>query len=158
MSTQWKPGTFAMVQRNGADWHPAIYTDDHEWVCLHGLRCGPSGVRPLVAIDPEDREQVERLGNALAIEVARDLETDSGARTIIRDAVAPVLRSLLAPPKPDEPQGLGADVEDADGVLWVQVRTDFRRAFRQASGEHTGRSREYQNIDAVKVLSEGIQT
>jgi hypothetical protein len=118
MSTQWKPGTFAMVQRNGADWHPAIYTDDHEWVCLHGLRCGPSGVRPLVAIDPEDREQVERLGNALAIEVARDL----------------------------------------DGVLWVQVRTDFRRAFRQASGEHTGRSREYQNIDAVKVLSEGIQT
>lgn len=59
---EWKPGDVALMQKNGGEWHPGMRNSDNDgWVCYHGIDCGPDAVRPLVAIDPEDRAQVERL-------------------------------------------------------------------------------------------------
>jgi hypothetical protein len=67
--------------------------------------------RPVVVIDPEDREQVERLCSGLL-----DIHWYGNA-----DAMQVALRKFAnpTPPKPDEPTGLGAVVEDADGIRWV---------------------------------------
>lgn len=60
----------------------------------------------------------------------------------------------VAPPKPEEPQGLGAVVEDEDGEKWMR--------FTNNSGGwpwiHAGPmdSRKYADIAAVRVLSEGV--
>ena len=56
-----------------------------------------------------------------------------------------------APPKPAEPMGLGAVVEDTDGEPWVRVGGrlpwfDGRRIVRAIWGD----------LDAVRVLSEGV--
>jgi hypothetical protein len=69
--------------------------------------------RRLVVIDPEDAEQVARL---------RDLLLD-GVGLLGIDGIAAALREYANPARPiDEPQGLGAVVNDRDGDVWVKHR------------------------------------
>ena len=145
MSGEWKPepGTFGEVQRNGANWHPAIYTDGHKWICLHGLDCKPNEARPVLVIDPEGSDVnslIARLGTAYR-----------GSCHDMRTA----LRSLLSPPKPEEPTGLGAVVEDAKGRLWTNTHR-IRAWYCADEGAIGERPSRYADIDAVKVLSEGV--
>jgi hypothetical protein len=74
--------------------------------------------RPLVVIDPEDREQVERLTKALVEAAYRhsNVVVSDQASTATRQAA---LREFAdpKPPKPAEPTGLGAVVEDARASL-----------------------------------------
>lgn len=95
--------------------------------------------RPLVVLDPESPDDVDRLADALTEHCGEQA----------------ALRSLLLPPKPEEPQGLGAVVEDADGDLWIRTTTDPE--------EHCGKPwqcgpvhKHWQIVTAVKVLSEGV--
>ena len=64
----------------------------------------------------------------------------------IRDAMR-----TFTPPKPEEPTGLGAVVEDDKGVPWV--RTPEGAWFGPGKNFVAG----YYLIDAVRVLSEGVQ-
>lgn len=102
--------------------------------------------RPLVVIDPEDREQVERLWQAW-----RDLAPD---HCLAQDNMQDALRSLIADPKPAEPMGLGAVVEDADGCQFVRRAIDWTDSPwvpARAAGFY-----EWADIAAVKVLHEGV--
>lgn len=109
--------------------------------------------RPLVAIDPEDREAVERL----LVTYGRQFtdwtpETDTNVTRLqaaLREYANP------KPPRPDEPQGLGAVVEDEDGRKWVRADTDDIQWHRSASGDNDWR--EWRNIAAVRVLSPGVE-
>lgn len=108
--------------------------------------CNP---RPVVLIDPEDREQIERLTKVLA-------ETYMPGYNW--EWVQAALRSLIAPPKPPEPIGLGAVVEDADGLRWTRVEsgeTITRNPWYPAADDER-QPDEYRNIAAVKVLSDGV--
>jgi hypothetical protein len=71
--------------------------------------------RPLLVIDPEDRDQVERLTVALFAEVgAADLPDGYTA-----NEVQAAIRSLLHP-VPEEPTEVGRLVRDRDDELWVR--------------------------------------
>lgn len=76
--------------------------------------------------------------------------------------LAESLRWLLQSPKPDEPTGLGAIVEDRDGVRWTLTmkppgstepqRFPWCREHIAANGE---RFAEWADISVARVLSEG---
>lgn len=103
--------------------------------------------RPLVVIDPEDHEQVRNVLETFGHQYTH--WTPELDHNVTKFQAA--LRSLTAPPKPDEPTGLGAVVEDATGEHWI-------RAARIKHGWHRpmGTWAAYVDISAVKVLSQGV--
>lgn len=106
-----------------------------------------------VTIDYEDREQVERLADAVVH--ARMGNTLGNAYPGETTNLQAALRSLVSPPRPDEPTGLGAVVEDEDGRLWVRTFTDGRCAGWRTA-DFAGRYRQWESVAAVKVLSVGV--
>lgn len=100
---------------------------------------------PVLVIDPEDAGQVSSLTKAL-IRLEQMTRSDT-------ENVQAALRSLLPTPKPDEPQGLGAVVEDASGDQWVRTHHDLEAHWRSAT--FGGTYNHYADIAAVKVLSPG---
>lgn len=70
--------------------------------------------RRIIVIDPGDREQVGRLAQAIWDAPGNILEA-------LDEAVQAALRSLVEP-EVEEPTGLGAVVEDAEGADWHRTR------------------------------------
>lgn len=169
MGRAWKPGDVAAVSFDGKTEHVAIrtlyfhgeYVEEGRW---HGGRAGAlhgpeMTARPLVVIDPEDREQVERLAEAIlyaATVAGLDHVSYRGTSGDERLGVlVEAVRSLVAnppPPKPDEPTGIGAVVEDEDGVLWMNYPGMFALPW-SAPGQP---SCKWSELGFVKVLSEGV--
>jgi hypothetical protein len=116
------------------------------------LTCEDNGCRPVVVIDPEDRKQVERL--------VENYRTHWGKAEKVADALQAALREFAdpKPPKPKEPTGLGAVVEDEEGTFWVRdasVGAVVQDRYWSPSNDD-GRLA-YADINAVRVLSEGVQ-
>ena len=122
---KWKAGDVAEVtmrHMSGEErsWSPCMYdTADRGWVSSDSGRLyGDTGVwkivrvRPLAVIDPEDREQVERLESLLTdAEVAVHDGHPCLSRSCHIDQVQAALREFANPVvKPEEPTGLGAVV------------------------------------------------
>lgn len=110
-------------------------------------------IRRLVVIDPEDREQVERLAN----EYTRQW---CGTKAIVEtvDQIQAALREFAQPQpvKPEEPTGLGAVVEDAAGEQYLRCFGDPEYyVWRRKAGFDNTRYK-YAEIDVVRVLSEGV--
>lgn len=142
MSREWKPGDVAMIPFARGDVR-GMYTTDG-WVCsdmhypaVHGY----SDLRPLVVIDPEDSEAVERHWRMAG-------QSLPSFRAALREYANPT------PPRPDEPQGLGAVVEDADGVRWVRSERHDCAPWDRV-GEPVGGFL-WPDVAAVRVLSEGV--
>jgi hypothetical protein len=103
----------------------------------------------LVVIDPEDREQVERLTDLLMDTCAYSAPHGVGE-------VQQALRSLIAPPRPEEPMGLGAVVEDARGHLYIRLMPEpDSRTPERVWADQSSTEMRYDDIKAVRVLSEG---
>ena len=103
---------------------------------------------PVVVIDPEDREQVERLDSAYQNAL------DSAPQYLgVADVMQTALRSLISPPRPVEPTGLGAVVEDITEKWVAGPGVPGGRRWEPECG---GEPRRYVDIAAVKVLSEGV--
>lgn len=166
MSREWKPGDVGLLKCTDGQERIAILTDRGPnlsplWIAgsEHHGRLNEITVRPVVVIDPEDREQVERL--------EADMAQRAGwihlANTQRANALQAALRSLIAPPKPEEPTGLGAVVEDAAGNYWTRIYDgegkgtawycDRPRPF-DPSDDHQWKH--YADISAVRVLSQGV--
>lgn len=161
MGREWKPGDVALVDYGrGVE----VMMRDHygwtsAWAEITDSENVVESVRPLVVIDPEDREQVSRLGDAFC--KARwdhtpgsnecDPLTFSSMQAALREFAVPT------PPRPDEPTGLGAVVEDENGARHVRTFAGAHRAWlghiRDDGGERT---RTYAEIAAVRVLSDGV--
>lgn len=162
MAREWKPGDVALhpdyglsvvTERCGRHslalgphWHHAVGS----WNSLNDpLSCGK--YRPLVVIDPEDREQVARLANAITMEMyAGDSVAAGDVAAALREFANPT------PPKPEEPTGLGAVVEDAEGLHWVRIQTLYSSPWVRRGTVITGGLHKWSDINAVKVLSEGV--
>lgn len=115
--TEWKPGAVALI--GCPDTHRvALRMGSGSWGTGEGVFADATigEARPLVVIDPESREQVERLAARIDLRCMGMLPTaDEYA-----DAVGAALRSLVAPPKPDEPTSMSARVIDASGAEWAR--------------------------------------
>lgn len=153
MKREWKPGEVAMVKG-------LVCIRSNEGMWEHGRSDrfrypgGTPSARPLVVIDPEDREQVERLHDALAA---------AGYCEDFADRLQAALRELANPTplKPDEPRGLGAVVEDEDGFAYVRhypSDTDMTHTWFVVD-RNCNKSRltwKWDEFAAVRVLSEGV--
>lgn len=147
---EWKPGDVAMLRCDDIDCevyeHSGIFGKSGEWWLLdvgeYALSKDVEPIRPLVVIDSEDREQVERLRFEIA-----DLVSYSQLREALDTFADP------KPPRPDEPTGLGAVIEDDRGWLWTKARThDHGLNWREQWG---GRWENWVDLDVARVLSEG---
>ena len=107
--------------------------------------------RPLVVIDPEDREQVERLMSTFHAQYNMPWSSDSDA--MHADRMQAALREFATPtPKPEEPKGWGAVVEDDTGAMWTLYAPEAGAWINYREGK-----RLWSGIDAVRVVSEGVQ-
>jgi hypothetical protein len=159
----WKPGDVAMV----------TLSEDHPLgpVTLRGMRASHfdrelvwrlpdtgflardtlvESARPLVVLDPESDEDVERLADAFA----NHGDVHARVRETLLESARDTLRALARPPKPAEPTGLGAVVEQ-DGLRWVRADTDDL-PWRVVAGPETSAFRNWDQFrPTVRVLSEG---
>ena len=109
---------------------------------------------PVAVINFDDREQVERL--LVAFHWPKPIPSYA------LDEMQAALREFAnpTPTKPDEPLGLGAVVEDADGVRWTRVEPAgaFSRNPWYPAVDIELQPEEYAHLSAVRVLSEGVVT
>lgn len=103
--------------------------------------------RPLVVIDPEDEENVDTIIDLI-------WTGNDPANRPATWRIQAALREFAnpTPPKPDEPQGLGAVVEDAKGRKWVRADDDDLPWYRASSDDW----REFGSVTAVRILSPGV--
>lgn len=118
------------------------------------LRDVDDDLRRLVVIDPDNEGDTDLLGDILEIHEWQP-KPRSGAYDSGKD-LADALRYFAdpKPPKPDEPTGLGAVVEDAEGGKWVRIVSSAGWWWRS---NRTSRNLRWSAVDAVRVLSEGVQ-
>ena len=168
-----KPGTVALVTfqpddmlsrctlrgiRWAAGWHVVDVGGSYELVHDRYV----TDVRPLVVLDLGDTP----LGDTDPASWLRDFAKVADAlpardwtfRVALLNSIADQIAAQTKPPKPAEPTGLGAVVEDAEGVRWILV--DRRNGV--AGWHHCDASldrpwRFYDDITAFRVLSEGVQ-
>lgn len=150
---EWKPGDVATVSGEPVTFYENEGTSEVMFTNSSGFQyparhLRPSA-RPLVVIDPEDAEAVERL---LALFKAQDRgpEVVHILQAALREFANPT------PPKPDEPLGLGAVVEDASGDRYVRTSLGAKRPWcRSRTGNHLG----WVEMDdaPLTVIDEGVQ-
>lgn len=140
--SDYPPGTVAVATVRGIR-SVRVFRRTTSWVTgtvvrgyLDHSNSEVADVRPLVVLD---------LGDS-ALEVVGRL------RDLGLYGLATSIESQTRPPKPPEPTGLGAVVEDSEGVRWVRHRTSGGGGWFV-----DGIARTYDRIDAVRVLSEGVQ-
>lgn len=154
--TYWKPFDVAMVECSDGKWRRAFYdpAGRPSWVFANGLRrfVDDSAARPVVVIDPEDREQVAALLSHYhswkwTAEIAEASITDM--QTSLRESANPK-------PRIEEPTGLGAVVEDEYGDLWIRDKTTTTVAhWKRARGEDGGRRYRWSDLDVARVIQPG---
>jgi hypothetical protein len=165
MSREWKPGDVAMVRWLDGERTPVIVREVHGRTCaVWGVKDGTEGpfsfatsdVRPLAVIDPDSPADQRRL-----LGILRSSGAFRGvvSQDIALDCIGDALREFAnpTPPKPDEPTGLGAVVEDAEGLIWIRGGANH-----QCGGDwHLLGATDYcayAEIAAVEVLSDGVVT
>ncbi len=159
MSEQnWKPGDlavirvpkksapgFAVTERGDVDvlvvatrtGFVALADPDYYW--REGYAFHATNPRPLVVIDPESAEDVERLANAY-----RSVDNRVGTQPLqaaLREFASPT------PPKPDEPLTGGSQVREADGTVWTRVEGQPDKPW-----VYSGSDASYASLDVVEVL------
>lgn len=146
----WKPGDVAMY--DGANPGVLLRTVSG-WVDTDGDYRDPptAGLRPLAVIDHEDREQVERLANAIWAYPGNLLNNFcSAVEQGLREFTNPT------PPRPEEPMSALAIVEDRDGKQWYRMPLKRTPDRLWAALDDGGYDRDYADIDAVRILSPGV--
>jgi hypothetical protein len=76
---------------------------------------------------------------------------------MIFDGLIEQIETQTKPPKPEEPTGLGAVVEDADGERYVGLGDHYGGGALRWKGDRGMTFTSYDRIDVVRVLSEGVQ-
>lgn len=154
--SEFKPGTVAVATVCGVP-NLRVFRYDHGFE----LRWQTTGftthndadvtdVRPLVVLDLAE-QPFPASGVDKFIENLR-----SGS--IAREWVADQIEAQTKPPKPTEPLGLGAVVEDAEGRRWVRSRLTELQGLLGVVWENsqTLSHNHWNNIDAVRVVHEGV--
>lgn len=144
---EWQLGDVAIVRGD-----VCLRLQDGKWEHGRGDRFAydrGQEARPLVVIDPEDREQVASLVELL-IDNGWRCTTAHGLRDALREFADP------KPPKPEEPTGLGAVVREADALRWYRMPASVGGWKPWACEDGRTGDRAWSDIDVVEVLSEGV--
>lgn len=124
---------------------------------MNGHECKPTVIgsngQPLVVIDPEDRETV---GRVLAHYWHSDDPYSEDMYPEYLTDLQAALRSLIEPPKPEEPTGLGAVVEDAEGKRYYRGGPALADMHWRSAEPLDNSVRKWSAVPAVRVLSEGV--
>jgi hypothetical protein len=177
---EWQPGD-VVIWRPQGDSEPEVLFrflggDDYdtpEWQSAVGGCAYPlaSDLSPLVVIDPTvitgphetgDTDPVREISRCLKRLAEGDgADAENGPyRGQIAARLSAAFRATIIPPKPPEPTGLGAVVEDAKGFVYVRGYTDDVHTHPwhviDPSANACMAWWKYDNIAAVKVLSEGV--
>lgn len=157
---EWQPGDVALVRNEYGVWNLAVCSvKPIGLVWQYGVADSQMPInadaRPLVVIDPEDREQTARLADLFCearwchVKGGDTDDCDPLTRSSMREALA----AYIAPTKPAEPTGLGAVVEDRAGSGYVRVSERKRPWLRVGTDNHV----HWSEIDdtPIVVLSEG---
>ena len=168
MSGDWKPGTVAKATVRGVPDVTVFRMNDSEWALDRGIAGAfftdiandkdATDVRPLVVLDLEESIGKAHLALWLRNNISKIEQGCVSPSSIGKDMawLADQIEAQTKPPKPAEPTGLGAVVEDDDGRRWVRIDDDpelnkpWRPADMAAIRSH------WQNVKAVRVLSEGV--
>ena len=160
---KWQPGDVGVNLAHG---YRGIYVANcsthNRPTCWHnesGLADNGDDIRrPLVVIDPESVEDKARLCTPRLreqMEAVLRRSIDDAEWTGIGFAIRAALREFANPtPRIEEPTGLGAVVEDTEGVRWVRI--DDPPSTWAASMSNGDRCSDYAAITVVRVLSEGV--
>ena len=153
MTREWKPGTVAMLQYR--NYSPAVALFDggaQRWTDAEGATFDGDEddltITPLVVIDPEDDEQIERLAALYNSAAVQSVGTEP-LQAALREFANPT------PPKPDEPTGIGAVVEAVYDNRFVRIDRG-NKAWRRVGDIDPSATCSWEDIDAVRVLSEGV--
>lgn len=149
MSVQWSPGGgwFAHYGEKGRT-HRGDRCTPTSWIS-NGVTVT---CRPVAVIDPEDADIVEHL---LGLVYESDHALTCGSGSCNRDTLAAALREFANPtPAIEEPQGLGAVVEDAEGARWIRADAS-RMPWVSRFGGNLNQQR-WSGLNPVRVLSEGV--
>lgn len=93
-------------------------------------------------------------GWPVLIHSLRLAEEKTGLNMVFQGLIEQI-EAQIPPPKPDEPTGLGAVVEDEDGLRWSLLPPTVNGK-RWACWDEPRIDRDYADIAAVRVLSEGV--
>lgn len=160
MVSNWKPGDVAMVRKDGAE-RPAIRSMQQRWWLLDTGTWTETvePLRPLVVIDPEDREQVERLLHDYHRQSPAADGSECGGYCA---GYVDQMQAALASPTPqiDEPTALYTVVLDNSGHEWCHIGGQVWRSLT-SSGQfmvekhwHDSSSPLAGNV--VEILSQGV--
>lgn len=166
---EWKPGDVAMVtwSKTGAEKIMLRGVNDRWYESTGFFRAELArSVRPLVVLDPEDREQVARLAASYAAVASARLGDEyivwenrsPEARDKISADLTAALREFASPtpPKPDEPGKYGVIIA-GDGREWFRYTTsemrgrDWCRPGAEGSTEYA----RWDDLNVVRVVEEG---
>lgn len=150
--SEWRPGDVGLNLRWG---YRGIFVENcpqHEgrnhWHNESGYADHDTDARRrLVVIDPDDRDEVERL--LLAYGVVNSPGNLSRCIPTMQDALREFSEGK---PLIEEPTGLGAVVEDARGGRYVLLHPGERCPWAVVG---IGSNQRWQDIDAVRVLAPG---
>ena len=144
--SEWKPGDVAIIPFSAGE-ERGMWLGD-SWAVTGGRAQSSNYAtrRPLVVIDPDSDDDLSRLWRLLP----DNLVSADQLQAALREFANPT------PPKPDEPTGDGAVVEDASGYRWVRIAGN---AVGSPPWRHRGHTaRWWEHVTAVRVLSEGVQS
>jgi hypothetical protein len=134
---EWKPGEIVLVESGCWANHKVALRLAEGWSTVNGVNVDGDGVicpvRPLVVIDPEDEEQVERF-REIASRHADDVPYAKTSDADYRDAMQAALREFASPKPPqcksalivkgehfgcDQSEGHGmSHANTAAGAIW----------------------------------------
>lgn len=133
---EWKPGDVVRATYSGEEktyfYGRDFRTKEYRWISTEGTTTDAfrlaDSTRPLVVIDPDDREQVERLALAYDDAFARIVpdfhsraeEVEQGDDDAIMQAALREFANPTPPALTDMPMDLGARVVDRDGDVWAR--------------------------------------
>lgn len=126
----------------------SAYVHNHGPESGPGLACGERLVgNCMVVIDVAD---LFWLPNRLR----HDADRIGGKTAEYMRGIADQIEPQVSLPKPDEPTGLGAVVEDVEGQFWVRDQRGWWIGGEQSIGRRS--TPHWHVVNAVKVLSEGV--
>jgi hypothetical protein len=167
--SEWKPGDVAYLRYCYAESGPAVrvdrcdqgHPDGPHWHFFDGRSGGgtmATEIRRLVLIDPEDGEQAKRLADAFTGRHHSSQQPRDASQHAVLSMQA-ALREFASPtPRIEEPQGLGAVVEDIEGTRWVRVSAEVDSACHYWSNSRGHWNRFDMLPTPVRILSPGVVT
>ena len=157
MSNPYPAGTVAMVTAANRREEYRAFFDGQTWrelACDAFCVDSPLTVRPLIMLDLDSADVLKIVAH---LKGCRDCRTSDRWCYSVGDAIEAQTRPAI-----EEPKGLGAVVEDADGHKYVRVADPIDgwmagRDWQRIGGEiNTVRNFGWSNLNPVRVLAEGV--